>query len=267
MRISLQEDEVVDNDIKKIKSREWEKEKSVTESKDDDVKETRDGTVFESRTFREQRKLISTTLGDKKKKMDGDKKEYAPKDEDVTEDYDKNFKKDKKDKFKESPREQKSKKYSDTRKERLGKTEFAKTDKQTVISKMLLSENKSKTHNYDDIKPFTQLPQVKTDDLTRIIEGMDRKVKLDDSNDNKKDANDNTESISVIKQRRNSLDSNDIAMKEESTLKRQKSLDDRSKSTDREESEEVDKGDNTERRAERRIRNKVRDSFLKFVYL
>ncbi|XP_013135272.1 PREDICTED: regulator of nonsense transcripts 3B isoform X1 [Papilio polytes] len=258
----FKEDEVVDNDIKKIKSREWEKEKSVTESKDDDVKETRDGTVFESRTFREQRKLISTTLGDKKKKMDGDKKEYAPKDEDMTEDYDKNFKKDKKDKFKESPREQKSKKYSDTRKERLGKTEFAKTDKQAVISKMLLSENKSKTHNYDDIKPFTQLPQVKTDDLTRIIEGMDRKVKLDDSNDNKKDANDNTESISVIKQRRNSLDSNDIPMKEESTLKRQKSLDDRSKSTDREESEEVDKGDNTERRAERRIRNKDRPSLV-----
>ncbi|XP_013135273.1 PREDICTED: regulator of nonsense transcripts 3B isoform X2 [Papilio polytes] len=259
---TIKEDEVVDNDIKKIKSREWEKEKSVTESKDDDVKETRDGTVFESRTFREQRKLISTTLGDKKKKMDGDKKEYAPKDEDMTEDYDKNFKKDKKDKFKESPREQKSKKYSDTRKERLGKTEFAKTDKQAVISKMLLSENKSKTHNYDDIKPFTQLPQVKTDDLTRIIEGMDRKVKLDDSNDNKKDANDNTESISVIKQRRNSLDSNDIPMKEESTLKRQKSLDDRSKSTDREESEEVDKGDNTERRAERRIRNKDRPSLV-----
>nr|BAM19810.1 unknown unsecreted protein [Papilio xuthus] len=126
---------------------------------------------------------------------------------------------------------------------------------------MMLSENKSKSHNYDDIKPFTQLPQVKTDDLTRIIEGMDRKVKLDDSHE-KKESNHSTDSIGVIKQRRNSLDSNDVPMKEESTLKRQKSLDYRGKSTDREESEEVDKGENTERRAERRIRNKDRPSLV-----
>ncbi|XP_068626446.1 regulator of nonsense transcripts 3B isoform X1 [Battus philenor] len=261
---SIKEDEVVDNDIKKIKSREWEKDKPVTETKDDSVKqEIRDGTVFESRTYREQRKIGTNAIIDKKKKMDGDKKEFNVKDEDLYEDSDKSFKKDKRDKFKESPREQKSKKYSDTRKERINKTEFVKTEKQSVISKMLSSsENKCKSHNYDDIKPFTQLPQVKTDDLTRVVDGFDKKIKLDETQqESKKESSDGNESSVASNVRRNSFDSNTISMKD-SILKRQKSLDDRGKSTDREESEEADKSESNERRAERRIRNKDRPSLV-----
>lgn len=251
----MQEDEVVENDIKKIKSREWEKDKS--DSKDEQVKpESKDGTVFESRVYREQRKIGVTTIIEKKKRLDNDKK-----DEELPEDM--TFRKDKKDKFKESPREQKSKKYSDTRKERINKTEYVKTEKQSVISKMISSENKSKSHNYDDIKPFTQLPQVKTDDLTVIMEGLDKKMKLENAQvEIKSESNDgmHDKENATTKMRRNSLESSDINVKDE--LKRQKSLDDRGKSTDREESEEVDKSEGTDRRTERRIRNKVSKSIV-----
>ncbi|CAG4978440.1 unnamed protein product [Parnassius apollo] len=261
--VPIKEEDVVDNDIKKIKFREWEKDKSVTDSKDEQNKqESRDGTVYESRTYREQRKIGGSAIIDKKKKLDNDKK-----DEEFTEDSDKNFKKDKRDKLKESPREQKSKKYSDTRKERLTKTEFIKTEKQSVISKMISSESKSKSLNYDDIKPFTQLPQVKTDDLTKIIDSLDRKMKLDDSQyETKKDSCDGNQkseiTVEVTKMRRNSLESGDVCMKEEMTIKRQKSLEDRSKSTDREESEEMEKSESSDRRTERRIRNKDRPSLV-----
>ncbi|CAH2050518.1 unnamed protein product, partial [Iphiclides podalirius] len=255
---SAKEDEVAENDIKKIKSREWEKDKSITDSKEDLIKqESKDGTVFESKAYREQRKLGGTAITDKKKKLDNDKK-----DDEIAEDV--TFKKDKRDKFKESLREQKSKKYSDTRKERINKTEFVKTEKQSVISKMISSE-KSKSHNYDDIKPFTQLPQVKTHDLTRMIEGLDKKIKLDDGQlEIKNESSDGVQDTedTVNKLRRNSLESSEATMTEDSMLSRQKSLNDRGKSTDREESEEVDKNESTDRRTERRIRNKDRPSLV-----
>ncbi|CAH0766531.1 unnamed protein product [Diatraea saccharalis] len=259
--IPIKEEETADTDVKKIKSREWEKEKS--ESKDDSVKtDGKDSTIFESKTFREHRKSGSVASADKKKRMDIDKKEILGKEEDQADDSDKGYKKDKRDKFtKDSPRELKSKKYSDTRKDRMKQVESSKSDKQSAINKIMYSENKSKTLNHDDIKPFTQLPQVKTDDLTKIIDGMEKKLKVDDSKTQKdtKDSNDNvTDKVfDVSKARRNSLESGGIADKEESVLRRQKSLDDRSKSSDREGSEEKEKSESIDRRTERRIRNKV----------
>lgn len=140
-----------------------------------------------------------------------------------------------------------------------------------------------KSLNHDDIKPFTQLPQVKTDDLSRIIDGMDKKMKLDELQKHLENTNDEAynknsdESVGVIKIRRSSLESGEVPMKEESSFKRQKSLDDRGKSTDREGSEEIEKGDSADRRTERRIRNKVNshitdsdrllNKYLRLVYL
>lgn len=246
--------------MKKIKPREWDKDKS--ESKDDSVKaESKDGAVYESKTFRDRKAGVISA--DKKKKIDNDRKESSGKDDDQGEDSDKGYKKDKRDKFKESPRELKSKKYSDTRKERAKQTESYKSEKQSVINKIMSTDGKSKGLNHDDIKPFTQLPHVKTDDLTKLIEGMDKKAKLEDAEfkaqKDSKDSNDNvTETIIEVSTiRRNSLGSGEIQSKEESSLKRQKSLDDRSKSSDREGSEEKEKSESTDRRTERRIRNKV----------
>uniref|UniRef100_A0A1E1W5G3 UPF3 domain-containing protein n=1 Tax=Pectinophora gossypiella TaxID=13191 RepID=A0A1E1W5G3_PECGO len=98
--MTIKEEESGENGVKKIKSREWEKEKS-NESKDDQIKSDKDGTVFESKTYRDQRKSASTVT-DKKKKIDGDKKENFNKDEELDDK--------KKDKFRDSPREQKKQK-------------------------------------------------------------------------------------------------------------------------------------------------------------
>ncbi|XP_013194164.1 regulator of nonsense transcripts 3B isoform X2 [Amyelois transitella] len=255
----IKEEETGD-EVKKIKSREWEKEKSSTDLKDDSSRsENKDGTVFESKSYRDQRKIENKIVGDKKvKKTDVDKKDISGKDGDLDEDSDRGHKKDKKDKLKESAREIKSKKYSEIRKERIKQTEFVKSEKQSVINKIISSDGKSKSLNYDDIKPFTQLPQVKTDDLTKIIEGMDRKMKLDEAQRD----HDVSENTSASKIRRSSLESGELSTKEEVVLKRQKSLDDRSKSTDREGSEEKDKSDGSDRRMEKRIRNKDRPSMV-----
>lgn len=252
---SFQEEEPGENEVKKVKSREWEKEKS-SEPKDDQTKsDAKDGTVFESKTYREQRKLNANAIADKKKK--DDKKETITKDDDQSDDK-------KRDKFKESPREQKSKKYSDTRKERIKQTEFTKSDKQSVISKIISAEGKTKSLNHDDIKPFTQLPQVKTDDLSKIIEGMDKKAKIESElyAELKKEFKDFIDETSdkkkEIKERRSSLESGgELSVKEEGILIRQKSLDERANSIDREGSEEKEKSDSSDRRTERRIRNKV----------
>lgn len=247
----FKEEDLTESDVKRIKPREGERDKSVSDVKDDDITECKDSSVFEGKIFKDQRKLIGINTGiDKKKRIEVEKKEIARDDE---EDADK-LKKERRDKFKESPREQKSKKYSDTRKERLKQAEMGKSDKQSVISKLMFSEGKSKSLNYDDIKPFTQLPKVKTDDLTKMIEDMDRKLKVDDQSDSK---NQEKNDLETSKFRRNSLDSGDMSGKEESSLKTQKSLDERSRSSDREGSEEKEKGDGSDRRTEKRIRNKV----------
>lgn len=134
-----------------------------------------------------------------------------------------------------------------------------------MISKIISAEGKTKSLNHDDIKPFTQLPQVKTDDLSKIIEGMDKKAKTESDsyselNKEFKDFNDGTsERKKEIKERRCSLESGgELLVKEEGILIRQKSLDERGNSIDREGSEEKEKSDSSDRRTERRIRNKVR---------
>ncbi|KAG6458696.1 regulator of nonsense transcripts 3B-like isoform X2 [Manduca sexta] len=249
-----------ENEVKKIKSREWEKEK--IETKDEHVKSNnQDGSVFESKTYREQRKTGLNVLGDKKKRLENDRKDGSINDDQGEESE--AFKRDKRDKVKESPRELKSKKYSDTRKERIKQNEFVKSERQSAVSK-IIAESKGKTLN-DDIKPFTQLPQVKTDDLTKLIEGMDKKMKFEEaknqenSKDHSGDKVENDVTGAVI--RRSSLESNDVNVKE-TALKRQTSLDDRSKSTDREGSEEKEKTEGTDQRTERRIRNKDRPSLV-----
>lgn len=255
---TIKEEETGEGEVKKIKSREWEKEK-VSDSKDEQLKsDSKDGSVFESKSYRDQRKSGINAISDKKKKLDTDKRDSA-RDDDPGEDSDKGYKKDKRDKFKESPREQKSKKYSDTRKERIKQNEFGKSDKQSAINKIMSSDGK-KSMNHDDIKPFTQLPHVKTDDLTKIIDGLDKKVKLNDSSHSNDDTV--TKSVGVSKMRRNSLDSGELPVKDDLVLKRQNSLDDRSKSTDREGSEEKEKSDSGDPRTERRIRNKDRPSLV-----
>lgn len=226
----------------------------------------KDGSVFESKSYRD-RKTGVNVVSDKKKKPDSDKRDAA-RDDDQVDDDDLGYKKDKREntKFsKESPREVKSKKYSDTRKERIKQTEVGKSDKQSAINKIMSSDNKVKSINHDDIKPFTQQPHVKTDDLTKIIEGMDKKVKLSDSKDSNDDSSSKSPSVGVSKMRRNSLESGEMPIKDDLVLKRQNSLDDRSKSTDREGSEEKEKSESGDRRTERRIRNKVIIIFNYFI--
>lgn len=259
----IKEEDNGEIEIKKIKSREWEKEK--IEAKDDHIKSNnQDGSIFESKTYREQRKTGLNMIGDKKKRLDNDKKENSINDDQF--DDSEGFKRDKRDKFKESPRELKSKKYSDTRKDRLKQNEFVKSERPSAVSK-IISESKGKTLN-DDIKPFTQLPQVKTDDLTKLIEGMDRKMKMEEketkNQQNVKDfADEKVENdVGNVKIRRSSLESNETNVKDVPILKRQKSLEDRSKSTDREGSEEKEKGEGGDQRPERRIRNKDRPSLV-----
>ncbi|KAI5635607.1 smg-4/UPF3 family domain-containing protein [Phthorimaea operculella] len=252
--ISIKAKEGGENEVKKIKSREWEKDKY------NDTKDDKDGIVFESKTYRD-RKSSSNVLSDKKKKVDGDKKESIHKDEE--------FDDRKRDKYKDTPRESKSKKYSDTRKERVNKTDSV-SQKQSMVSKMISSESKTKSLNHDDIKPFTQLPQVKTDDLTKLIEGMEKKTKLEESQAETKSSKDvkdseesdrKSDSVAIAKVRKSSVDSGEASSKEETEYRRRKSTEERSKSTDREGSEEKDK-ESAERRAERRIRNKDRPSLV-----
>lgn len=106
---------------------------------------------------------------------------------------------------------------------------------------------------------------MKTDDLSKIIEGMDKKAKIDSEaySELKKELKDFIDETSdkknQIKERRSSLESGgELSVKEEGILVRQKSLDERGNSIDREGSEEKEKGDSSDRRTERRIRNKVR---------
>ncbi|XP_045495651.1 regulator of nonsense transcripts 3B isoform X2 [Colias croceus] len=251
----LKEEDLMDSDVKKIKSREWDKEKP-NDFKDDD------GTIYESRSYKD-RKIGSSNVVERKKKYDNDKKGSYGKDDDNFDEVD--YKKDKIDKLLDSPREQKSKKYSDTRKERI-KLVDGKSEKQNTINKMI-SETKPKSLNHDDIKPFTQLPQVKTDDLTKFLESKARGEDL-----NAKHAKSSNEDISFnenkyeesndSKIRRNSLEPGDFTSKEKSMLQKQKSLEDRSKSIEREDSEEKEKSESTDRRTERRIRNKDRPSLV-----
>ncbi|KOB77392.1 Upf3 regulator of nonsense transcripts-like protein B [Operophtera brumata] len=250
----IKEEDNGENDVKKIKPRDWDRDKN---DRDDYDKE---GSIFESKTYKE-RKTGSSFVSDKKRK-DSDKRDYG--NDDDGEDSDKGYRKDKRDKIKDSPREQKSKKYSDTRKERIKQNEVAKSDKQAAINKIMSSDVTSKI-NQDDIKPFTQLPHVKTDDLTKLIETLDKKTKIvEDLIETHKDSNDNVSDKPLAKVRRNSMDCSETP-KEESPFKRQKSLniDDRSRSTDteRDGSEEKDKSD-SDRRTERRIRNKDRPSLV-----
>lgn len=250
----IKEEDTGDGEVKKIKSREWEKS---FEGKDDQTKSDKEGSVFESKTYKEQRKAGINVITDKKKKYENDKKEINDDDGD---DSDNGYKKDKRDKLKESPREQKSKKYSDTRKDRIKQNDVLKVDKQSTINKIISTDSKIKSINHDDIKPFTQLPQVKTDDLTKIMADMDKKIKSDEGG---KSSDETFPTItSVGKVRRNSLESSELSMKDDNVLKRQKSLDDRGISTDREESEEKEKSDSGGRCTERRIRNKDRPSLV-----
>ncbi|CAG9138658.1 unnamed protein product [Plutella xylostella] len=231
---SIKEDEAGENEVKKIKPRDWEKDKAATK---EDGKEKDGVTVFESKTYRDRDRKGMNSVD---KKKGGDKKDDEP-----TDDGDR-AKRDRKDRVKESPREQKSKKYSDTRKERIRSNEVTKTDKPAAKP-----ESKVKALNHDDIKPFTQLPHVRTDDLTKLIEEMDRKVKLEEKGKG-------VSEDSVV--RRNSIDYGEDSLREQPELKRQKSLDERGRSSEREGEGERDR--DAERRAERRIRNKDRPSMV-----
>ncbi|VVC93623.1 unnamed protein product [Leptidea sinapis] len=260
--LSIKEEDIDDGDVRKIKSRDW--DNSTSDFKDDQLRDDyKEGSKYESRAYR---KIGSYNSIDKRKKIEGDKKSTSPNEEDVLDEVE--SKKDKFDKIKESPREQKSKKYSDTRKERIKLAETPKSDKQAVISKMINSESKGRSMNHDDIKPFTQLPHVKTDDLTKMIENI--KLKADEQKGNSKETNEeiferhhkSELTINDTKKRRNSLEPGDFTIKEENALQKQKSLDDRSRSVERQDSDEKEKSESTDRRTERRIRNKDRPSLV-----
>ncbi|XP_047507370.1 regulator of nonsense transcripts 3B-like [Pieris napi] len=234
-----EEDIIIDNDVKKIKPRDWEKDRS------NDVKD--DSDIYDSHSYKDRKMAF---VSDKKKKFDDKKGSYKG-DEDLDE-FD--IKKDKCEKV-DSPREQKSKKYSDSRKERFKLTD-AKSEKPSAINKMM--SEKPKTLNHDDIKPFTQLPHVKTEDLSKLL---DSKSKGEDAKLSKTEKiNKNLNNTNDIRMRRNSLEPGDLS--KEGSLERQKSLEDRSRSIDREGSEEKEKSDSIDCRTERRIRNKDRPSLV-----
>lgn len=225
-------------------------------SKSPDGRETQD-----IKSYREERKPNAISVFDKKKKYDIEKKEGTSRDDDITQDEENFVRKDKREK--ESPREQKIKKYSDTRKERFKQNDTIKIDKISTVNKMKMpashANEKSEVKlprsiNHDDIKPFTQLPHVKTDDLSKVMDEIDRKLKLENTDEKiKKKEVGRIESSQI---RRNSLEFGETTPKDESPMKRQNSLDDSSKSS-REESVEKDKNEGSDRPSERRIRNKV----------
>lgn len=239
----------MDNDVKKIKSREWDKDKS-NDGKDD-------SDIYDSRSYKDRKMTFAV---DKKKKFDDKKGNY--KDDEEFDEID--IKKDKSEKF-DSPREQKSKKYSDSRKDRV-KLADAKSEKQSAINKMM--SEKPKALNYDDIKPFTQLPQVKTEDLSKLLESKSKEEEVRFAKDSKVDTAEKLEAknddSSETRMRRNSLEPGDL-IKGERKLKKQISSEDRSKSIDREGSEEKEKSESTDGRTERRIRNKV--NLLKLIVI
>lgn len=245
--------------MKKTTPGEWEKDKS--KSKDEQkVVENKDDVIFESKSYKDQRKSTALGVSDNKKKF-GDKKDEEFRDDDKSER--------KRDKYKESPREQKSKKYSETRKERLKTNDVMKVEKSLTakLSSMQAGDKvndvKVKSLNNDDIKPFTQLPQVKTDDLAKVIEEMDRKMKMEEQAHDSKfrdstDMYDMDARVLSSKIRKNSIDYSESPEDEYGSAFRQRSIDESSKSS-REDSVEKDKVDGDDRRSEssRRIRNKV----------
>ncbi|CAK1540088.1 unnamed protein product [Leptosia nina] len=246
---SIREEDTIEGDVKKIKPREWDKDKSNNELKDD-------SDVYETRSYKDRKIGYGSGL-DRKKRLD-DKKGY--KDDEDFEEAD--AKKDKSEKSSESPRDQKIKKYSDTRKEK-NKVADGKSDKQSAINKMM--SEKLKSMNHDDIKPFTQLPQVKTEDLTKLLESKwkgEESKSLKDSNDDVFTNRKENEKASNTKIRRNSLEPGDLASPDECMLEKQISYEDRSKSIEREDSEEKEKSESSERRTEKRIRNKDRPSLV-----
>ncbi|XP_021206183.1 upf3 regulator of nonsense transcripts-like protein B isoform X1 [Bombyx mori] len=248
----LKEEDNEDTEVRKIKTRESEKEKK--DSKEDQTK-LDDGMVFESKSYKERKPNLKI---DKKKKSENDRIE---KEDEVGDDLD-GQKKDKreKNKIQESPREQKSKKYSDTRKERIKQNVLiTKSEKEYALSKLISLCPKS-TALSNDIKPFTQLPQVKTDDLSKIIDGMDKKTKLEAKEETTRNSKDSDKVETKSNVRRNSLDSNKATSNDESDSKKT-TFEERPKSSEREGSEEKEKCDG-ERRAERRIRNKDRPSLV-----
>lgn len=248
----IKEEDNEDTEVRKIKTRESEKEKK--DSKEDQTK-LDDGMVFESKSYKERKPNLKI---DKKKKSENDRIE---KEDEVGDDLD-GQKKDKreKNKIQESPREQKSKKYSDTRKERIKQNVLiTKSEKEYALSKLISLCPKS-TALSNDIKPFTQLPQVKTDDLSKIIDGMDKKTKLEAKEETTRNSKDSDKVETKSNVRRNSLDSNKATSNDESDSKKT-TFEERPKSSEREGSEEKEKCDG-ERRAERRIRNKDRPSLV-----
>ncbi|XP_041974767.1 regulator of nonsense transcripts 3B [Aricia agestis] len=239
----IKEEEFGDTDFKKIKPRDWEKDKIDEDS--EIITDSKDGLIFESKTYKERKNNLGY-IGDKKKR-----------DEEVIED-----KKDRRDrdKAKEIPREAKSKKYSDTRKER-----FQKIEPNKPVSKIVSTDVKPKL-NHDDIKPFTQLPQVKTDNLSKFLDTKDRKPKVQEVQDKGKEDDDDDDEENHSddlpngpKMRRNSLDFGEFSVKDTSLFKKQASLEDRSKSTDRED-DDKEKSESGDRRSLRRTRNKDRPS-------
>lgn len=223
-----------DADLKKGKPLEWES-KSKTKDEPSRSPGDEDTGMQELKNYRDQRKAAL----EKRKKYD----EKSPTKGDDADD----------DKFKET----RAKKYSESRRERKKQLDALKTDKEDDESNNK-PEVKVKTINQDDIKPFTQLPQVKTDDLINVIklmEEMDKKMKLEENETKKENLKPDKEARITTKVRRNS--SEVVESKNDHEFNRQNSLDDSS----REDSVEKDR-DGADRRSEKRIRNKDRPSLV-----
>lgn len=291
---SIKEEDVIENEVKKIKSRDWERDKAVAKKKDDDSVSTKSGTGTNdgkdtknsqvksgSRSFRESRKYPE----EQRKKGDAERKDTSKLKESNS--------KDKRDKVRDSLKDQKpkeSKKYSDIRSDRIKNNEKKPENEKFEYDKTSNTEVKSNSSDAksvacklsklnSEIKPFTQLPKVKTEDLSRVIDEMDKnvnKLRLEEKKDeqkpvedgeNDKNDKDSEEIIEQvvgkcepsIQQRRSSLESTELACKEDNQFRRHKSLDEKSKSV---EADEVkDKNDiGGDPRTERRIRNKDRPS-------
>ncbi|XP_077291267.1 UPF3 regulator of nonsense mediated mRNA decay [Arctopsyche grandis] len=201
-RNRLSKDDDNFDDIKQIKSRDND-DKSVIDEKDDDGSPTNDDGVVEikevhyqnksrSKNFKDQRR----TVDDHRKRSDFNKKDKPGKDTndgDVV-DEDKSNRRERRDRQRESYRDKykEKDKFYDLKKERF-KSE--KKPHKVAVYKELDEKEQDKTTSVEvkpivsiktgdkvvkgppsssNIKPFTQLPQFKVADLTKVIDEMDR---------------------------------------------------------------------------------------------
>lgn len=237
MFVCFQEDEIPEEDekIKKIIPRDIEKEKPLSKKKDDapvsiksdssnvEARESKYGKPG-SKGYREVRKPE-----DQRKKPDYEKKDYSKgKDVEYSGADEKGSRRERKDRQREQPRDKikEVKKYSDSRRDKLKLNErrpeklpsFRKMEENEQEDLITSPEAKAPTKSSliadiapekpkitaksslisSNIKPFTQLPQYNPEDLSKVIEELDKTVNKMKIEGNNPDATVPTEDLSSV---------------------------------------------------------------------